>query len=102
MEPQDFLYVFAIAVGVVTAGFAGSLWAVAAGEFPRPGHLARADAITPLRALAVVVSAPALLLRLGLWYLWYNPLVALVLLGLGIGWSFLQGVFILSLLFGFT
>lgn len=102
MEPYHFVYLFAIAVGLVSAGFTGSLWALAAGEFPRPGHLARADMATPLRALALVASAPALVVRLGLWYLGYNPFVALVLLGLGLGWSFVQGVFILAMFFGFT
>ena len=102
MELQHFAYLFAIAVGIVSAGLTGSLWSAAAGEFPRPGHLARADAATPIRAIAVVVSAPALLLRLGLWYVEHNPFVALFLLTLGLGWSFLQGVFILSTFFGFT
>lgn len=102
MEPHYFAYLFAIAVGLVAAGFTGSLWAVAAGEFPRPGHLARADMATPLRAIAVAVSAPALLLRLGLWYVGHNPVVAVLLLALGLGWSFLQGVFILVAFFGFT
>ena len=102
MGPHHFVYLFAVAVGVVSAGFTGSLWALAAGEFPRPGHLARSDLATPLRGLAVAVSAPALLLRLGLWYFEHNPFVALLLLGLGLGWSFLQGVFILSTFFGFT
>ena len=102
MEPQHFAYLFAIAVGVVSAGLTGSLWAVAAGEFPRPGHLARADVATPLRAIAVVASAPALLLRLGLWYFEHNPFVALLLLALGLGWSFVQGVFILVAFCGFS
>ena len=102
MEFYYFVYLFALAVGIVSAGFTGSLWAVTAGEFPRPSHLARADAATPLKLIALIVSAPVILLRHGLWYLDFNPVLALVLLGLGLGWSFLQGVFILTTFFAFT
>ena len=100
METYHFVYLFAAAVGITSAGLMGTLWAMAAGEFPRPGHLARSDVATPLRVIALIVSAPAQILRTGLWYLEYNPILALLIIVVGLGWSFLQGVFILTTFWG--
>jgi hypothetical protein len=36
MELNDFAYLFAIAVGLVSAGIMGSLWALVAGKELRP------------------------------------------------------------------
>ena len=55
-------YLYAIAVGIVTAGITASLWALAMGEEPRFGLLLEPSAVAPLRALVVVVAAPLLLL----------------------------------------
>jgi hypothetical protein len=101
MQTYHFMYLLAAATGIVSAGLAGSLWAAAAGEYPRPGMLAKADAAMPLKVLFLVASAPAQFLRIGIWYLDFNPLVALCLIATGLGWSFLQGVFILTTFFGY-
>jgi hypothetical protein len=42
------------------------------------------------------------LVRTALWSAEFNPFIAMVLLAFGLGWSFLEGVFILTTFFGFT
>ena len=95
------LYVYAVAVGVVTAGITGSMWAMATGERPRFGLLLEPSAIAPLRALVVVASAPLLLL-LAAWRFVGSPIAGMLLVAASLGWSFLQGVFILTQFFGVT
>ena len=95
------VYVYAVAVGVVTAGLTGSMWAMATGERPRFGLLLEPSAIAPLRALVVVASAPLLLL-LAAWRFVGSPIAGMLLVAASLGWSFLQGVFILTQFFGVT
>ena len=93
------VYIYAVAVGIVAAGVTGSMWALATGEKPRFGLLLEPSAIAPIRALVVVTSAPLLLL-LGAWRFVENPVVGTLLIAASLGWSFLQGVFILTQFFG--
>jgi len=102
MEPWHFAWALAAGAGLVSAGLAGSTWALVTGRRPRVGMLYRLDYLTPFKILALCIYAPLGALRLGLWYLEYNPLVAAGMLALGLGWSFLQGVFILTTFFGYT
>ena len=95
------VYIYAVAVGVVTAGITGSMWAMATGERPRFGLLIEPSAIAPLRALVVVASAPLLLL-LAAWRFVGSPIAGMLLVAASLGWSFLQGVFILTQFFGVT
>ena len=95
------VYVYAVAVGIVAAGISGSMWALATGERPRFGLLFEPSAIAPIRALVVVISAPLMLL-LGAWRLVGSPIVGMLLVVASLGWSFLQGVFILTQFFGVT
>jgi hypothetical protein len=101
MSTLAFLYALTVLVGLVPAGMAGSSWAMATGEAPRLGMLHRLDYLTPLRVIALCLYAPLAVIRLALWYLEYNPVFALLVLGIGVGWSFFQGVFILTTFFGF-
>ena len=101
MELNDFAYLFAIAVGLVSAGIMGSLWALVAGKELRPALPRQVGVDTTLTTLAVAVNAPLAMVRTGLWYTAYNPVMALIIITLGLGWSFLQGVFILTQFFGF-
>ena len=94
-------YVFAAAVGIVSAGVAGSAWALATGERPRFGLLFEPSAIAPLRGLVVVIHAPVLLLGAA-WRFAGNPFAGLLIIAASLGWSFLQGVFILTQFFGVT
>ena len=102
METYHFIYALAVITGLVSAGLAGSGWAMAAGKGLRIGILHRLDHLTPLKVLALCAYAPLGVVRTGIWYLDYNPFVALTILVLGLGWSFLQGVFILTAFFGYT
>lgn len=102
METWHFAWALAAAAGLVSAGLAGSTWALATGKSPRISMLHRFDSLTPLKILTLCVYAPLGAVRLGLWYLEYNPLIAIVMLAAGLGWSFLQGVFILTAFFGYN
>jgi hypothetical protein len=97
-------YLFAIAVGVVAAGIIASIWEMAFNEELRLALLFDADPtlLTPFRAMAVVLSAPASVMKLALWWLIEQPLIGLLLLAAGTVWSFVQGVFILTSVFVFT
>ena len=95
-------YLFAVATGIVTSGLIASLWSLATdGASPWSG-LEEPDLLTPLRALVLVFSAPTALLSNGSYYLIAQPLIGLILLFLGVGWSFVQGIVILSKIFGVT
>jgi hypothetical protein len=102
MENWHFIYLLAAATGLVSAGLAGSSWALVTGNPPRLSLLYRVDFLTPLKVLALCIHAPLGAVRLGMWYLEFNPFVAIPLLMLGLGWSFLQGVLILTTFFGYS
>ena len=94
------LYSFAVAVGVVSAGLAGSFWALLTGASPRLQLLLEPSIFVPFRTLAVVLHAPLMVLHNGLANVPARPAVGTALIGASLGWSFLQGVFILTQLFG--
>lgn len=100
MELDDFAYFFAIAVGLVSAGIVGSLWALFFGKELRPALPRQVGVDTTLRTLAIAVNAPLAMVRTGLWYTTRNPVMALIIIVIGLGWSFFQGVFILTQIFG--
>jgi hypothetical protein len=99
MDMVYLVYLYAIAVGFVAAGVTGSMWALATGENPRFGLLLEPGVIAPLRALVVVASAPLLLL-LAAWRFVGNAIAGMLLVVASLGWSFLQGAFILTQFFG--
>ena len=101
MDMVYLAYLIAAAVGVVTAGITASLWTLAVGEEPRFGLLLEPSAAAPLRALVIVTSLPLLLLLVA-WRHAGSLSVALLLAAASLGWSFLQGVFILTQIFGVT
>jgi hypothetical protein len=101
MDMVYFAYLFAAAVGIVSAGVTASLWTLAVGEEPRFGLLLEPSAVAPLRALVVVVSAPLLLL-LAAWRFAGSASVGMLIVAASLGWSFLQGVFILTQFLGVT
>jgi hypothetical protein len=94
-------YLFAVAVGIVMAGITASLWTLALGEEPRFGLLLEPSAMAPLRAIVIALSVPLLLL-LAAWRYVGSASVAMLLVVISLGWSFLQGVFILTQFFGVT
>lgn len=99
MDMVYLVYLYAIAVGFAAAGVTGSMWALATGEEPRFGLLLEPGVIAPLRALVVVASAPLLLL-LAAWRFVGNAIAGMLLMVASLGWSFLQGAFILTQFFG--
>lgn len=94
------LYVYAVAVGIVSAGLTGSAWALITGERPNLALMFQPGLLVPIRTLAVVTSAPFLILYNALRNLLVKPVASIILVAAGIGWSFLQGVFILTQFFG--
>jgi hypothetical protein len=103
MEMQHLAYVLATLVGIVSSGIVGSAWELATGEDVRLRDIldAQPTGLTPFRVLAAVLSAPAKILLDGFWWLIAQPLFGVPILAIGMGWSFLQGVVILTKVFGF-
>lgn len=103
MDMQHLAYLLAVVVGVVSSGLIGSAWELATGEEARLGNLLEPNPsiLTPFRAMAAVFSAPTTVLSDGFWWLIAQPLFGVPILAAGLVWSFLQGVFILTQVFGF-
>jgi hypothetical protein len=103
MEMQHLAYLMAILVGVVSSGLVATGWELATGEEARLGNLLDPDPsiLTPFRALAAIFSAPTTVISDGFWWLIAQPLFGVPILAAGLVWSFLQGVFILTQVFGF-
>ena len=100
METQYYAYLFAIAAGLVSAGIMGSVWTLVSGAELRPALPRQIGVDTTLRTLAIAVNAPLAMVRTGAWYFSHNPILALIIVSIGLGWSFFQGVFILTQIFG--
>jgi hypothetical protein len=101
MDIVHLAYLYAVAVGIVTAGVTASLWTLVMGKEPQFGLLLEPSAVAPLRALVIVVTAPLLLL-LAAWRYVGSASVGMLLVVASLGWSFLLGVFILTQFFGVT
>ena len=95
-------YLFAVAAGIISSGAIGSLWVLAVDEAPNFRQFEEPDLLTPLRALVLVFSAPTRLIVTSFWYLIDRPWLGILMLFLGLAWSFVQGVFIMSQVFGVT
>jgi hypothetical protein len=104
MDMQYLAYMMAVFVGVVSSGLIGSAWELATGEEARLGNLLDPNpgVLTPFRAMAAIFSAPTTVLSDGFWWLIAQPLFGVPILVAGLVWSFLQGVFILTQVFGFV
>jgi hypothetical protein len=103
MDMQHLAYFLAILVGIVSSGLIGSAWELATGEDARMRDLLDYDPtlLTPFRALVIMLSAPSKILADGVWWLIAQPFLGLPILALGLAWSFMQGVVILTKVFGF-
>jgi hypothetical protein len=104
MEQLHLAYMLALAVGIVSSGLVASAWELATDEKLRLGDVMDANPTiaTPLRVLATLLSAPTIVLLDGFWWLIAQPVFGLLILAAGFVWSFLQGVFILTQVFGFS
>jgi hypothetical protein len=101
MDIAYLVYLYAIVVGLVAAGIMGSIWSLATGEELRFGLLLEPSFLAPVRALVVVACAPLLLLLAARRHVG-SAVVGLLMIAASLGWSFLQGVFILTQFFGVT
>jgi hypothetical protein len=97
-------YLLAIAVGIVSSGLIGSMWLLATDEEPRLGALfdPNPGLLTPFRVFAIIFAAPTTVLLTAFGDLIDQPIRGVPVLATAIVWSFFQGVFILTQVFGFT
>ena len=104
MVSQYFAYLLALAVGIVSSGLVGNAWAIFTGEAPRLGDVLdpHPTPLTPFRVMAAILSAPTTIMLDGFWWVIAQPLFGIPIIAAGLVWSFLQGVFILNQVFGFT
>lgn len=102
MHTYAFIWVFAGITGLVTAGLIGSSWAIFTGEHPRIWMLHKYSMAMPLKVVALCGYAPLAVTKAGLDDAERNPFFGLLLVAIGLLWSFFQGVFILTTFFGFT
>ena len=104
MDVQHAAYLFAIAVGFVSAGLIGSAWALATDEEPLLAGLfdPNPGLLTPLRVLAIVFAAPTTILLDAFDQLIDRPIIGVPVFLSALVWSFFQGVFILTQVFGLT
>ncbi len=103
MEMQHLAYLLAMAVGIVSSGLVSSLWEIATDENLQLGDILdpAPTLLTPLRVMVVIWSAPIIVLVDAFWWIIAKPLFGVPLVVVGLVWSFLQGVFILTKVFGF-
>ncbi len=102
MGVEYIAYLFAIAVGVVTSGAIVSLWAVLTDEAPSVVMLTNGSVFAPLKVPLVILGAPVTIMGSAFKWMFESPMLGVLLLILGIFWSFIQGVFILTQIFGVT
>jgi hypothetical protein len=102
LDYHQVAYLFAIAIGIVSSGAVGSLWATATDDAPHFGMLEETDLWTPVRVLVVIFSAPTTLIVNSFWWMIESPAIGLLLFLAGLSWSFVQGVVILTQIFGAT
>lgn len=95
-------YGFAILVGLVAAGLIGSAWAMSSGDEPEFGMLFRyeLDWLVPLRVVVWTISMPKTLFEKGIDTYVDAPVTSMTVFAVALLWSFLQGVFILTQVFG--
>jgi hypothetical protein len=102
METWMFVWAFTAVLGMAVAGVIGSGWAMITGERPHPELLCRLDGGTPFKVTALVIYGPMAFIRGGYDFLNESPVFGMAVMAIGLVWSFLQGVFILTAFFGFT
>jgi hypothetical protein len=100
----SFVCLVATVVGVVSSGIIGSAWELATDEEARLGGIfdPEPSLLTPFRIFVSIASAPATILRDAMWWMIEKPMAGVPLLISGLVWSFMQGVFILTQVFGYS
>ena len=100
MAAHDIAYLFAICAGIVSSGLIASVWELMTREPLDRAALEEFDLLSPFRGLAYVFSRPSKLIYSGVTTAVSKPGYSLFALALGGGLSFLQGVAIMTLIFG--
>jgi hypothetical protein len=96
------IWIYTLTVGFVSAGFVGSLWGMFAGREPGTAILFERSFLMPVAVLALVFHTPILLLKHGCLRFGQGRIAGLALIAFSAVWCFLQGVFILTQMFGVT
>jgi hypothetical protein len=97
-----YAFLLAVSAGIVSGGVTGSAWTLATGVKPGVYLLTERSLATPLKVAVLVFHVPLILASRGWSMLGARPVLALLVLALACLWSFLQGVFILTQIFGVT
>lgn len=100
MHSHHFAYLFAVATGIVSSGAIASFWAILVGETPSFKMLGDDDYLIPIKVPVVILSGPTTLIVDSASWLFERPLLGVLMLLGGLGWSFVQGVVILTRIFG--
>jgi hypothetical protein len=101
-DTLGYAILMAVGTGFVTAGLAGNLLHLIEGREPDLAMLTEEDLMTPVRIVGLVFAAPWMLFHAAGWWFIAKPPVGIQFLLAALGWSFLQGVFILTQVFGVT
>lgn len=100
MSAQFIIYLFALSAGLVSAGLVASLWELATDEKLDLETLASLDLLSPLRGLIYALSRPCKLFGVAFRLALSEPILSLAALILAISLSFLQGVVVMTQVFG--
>ena len=91
---------FAVGTGIISSGAIASLLQALGGERPRFSTLLDGKLSTPLIAPLIMASGPTSLLANGFRGLLRQPALGVFMVTGGLLWSFVQGVFIMTKVFG--
>jgi hypothetical protein len=102
MVDYQIAYLFAIATGIVSSGIIANLWAALTDEVPSFRMITDGDDLAFMKVPLLVFSAPTTLIADSFWWLVQRPVIGITMLVGGFAWSFVEGVFILTQVFGVT
>ena len=100
MDAQDIAYGFALCAGFVASGLIASLWELFTGEQLDLDSFSKLSFLSPFRGLAYVLSMPSRCFLEGLSTAISRPTYSTFALALGSGLGFLQGVVVMTQIFG--
>ena len=92
----------AVVSGFIAASLLRWLYVLLTGEMLGYRHLVQPGFYQPVRALAVMMSGPDIMLAWAIRTMTRHKLAGFIMLALSLGWSFILGVVILTKVFGYT
>lgn len=102
MSVQFIAWFFAVATGLLFSASIASLWAAYNDELPGLGLLQEGGPYAPFKGLVLAFAAPTTLLASGASLMAEVPLSGTLFLLSGLALSLLQGVFIITVIFGIS